>query len=405
MKNRKPLFFSALLSLLATVSIYAQQQPVTSPGQLVGQEGNPIITAVPFLMIAPDARSAGMGDVGAATSPDANATYWNPAKLAFAKDNFGASLAYNPWLAKFVDDMSLSYLSGYYKLNKRQVVAMSMRYFDLGDIQFTDDLGNETRNFNPREFSFDATFAMQLSKRFSMGVSGRYIYSNLAGSINGSSTSTGLDSRPGHSVAFDVSAYWENPELTIAGYQSKFALGANLSNVGLKLSYTDENQEDFIPTNLRLGSALTTEFDPYNKITWALDVNKLLVPTPQEDGSHLDKSLFDGMFGSFTDAPGGFSEEMEEFGISTGLEYWYNQMFAARFGYFYENPNKGDRQYFTLGVGLRYQVFGFDFSYLISNKRNHPLEDTLRFAIMLNFGDAGKSSSGPGGTDMLDDDI
>ncbi|WP_345373917.1 type IX secretion system outer membrane channel protein PorV [Algivirga pacifica] len=393
-------FIATALFLLSAITAFGQGTSSGS-GSVLGQEqdGNPIITAVPFLTIAPDARSSGMGDVGAATSPDANSVYWNASKLPFAKDKYGVSLAVNPWLHKVVDDMFISYLSGYYKINDRQVISGSMRYFELGSIDFTNEFAQVTRTFDPREFSFDANFSMLLSERFSMGLGARYIYSNLAGSVN--SSSNGLDSRPGHSVAFDLNAYWQNPDLEIAGYKTLWALGANVSNVGLKMSYSTNSQEDFIPSNLRLGSALTAELDPYNKLTWAFDVNKLLVPTPEYDENgvnvNADKALFSGIFGSFADAPGGFSEEMKEFMISTGLEYWYNEMFAARFGYFYESPQKGDRQYFTLGVGIRYQMFGFDFSYLIANKRNHPLEDTLRFTIMLNMaGKQQKSSQGPG---------
>lgn len=405
---KRSILFS-IFTIFIAFTASAQSGSVSNPTGLTGQnENRAIITAVPFLMIAPDARASAMGDTGAATSADANSSYWNPSKLAYAPDKFGVSLAYNPWLQKIVDDMSLSYLSGYYRINDRQVVGMSMRYFDLGSIQFTDDSGNAIGNSRPNELSLDATFAMKLSQRFSMGVTGRYIYSNLQGAINNASQGT-TDSKAANTFAFDLSAYWQNPDLAIAGYKTTLGLGANISNIGQKLSYMNNNVEDFIPSNLRLGTALTTELDPYNKLTFALDFNKLLVPSPEEGGTTPpDKSLFSGIFGSFSDAPNGFSEELQEIGISSGLEYWYNDMLAVRAGYFYENPNKGDRQYMTFGVGIRYQLFGFDFSYLLSNERNHPLADTIRFTIMLNFnkgeGNNG-GSSGSGGNNMLDDDI
>ncbi|MDW7693397.1 type IX secretion system outer membrane channel protein PorV [Flammeovirgaceae bacterium SG7u.111] len=389
-----------ILLALLPIQLFAQQDsPTETPIGGQTNDSRPITTAVPFLAIAPDARSSGMGDVGAATSPDATATHWNPAKLAFAERDMAVSLSYSPWLQRIVGDMSLSYLTGYKKLSKTSAIAASMRYFDLGSMQFTDANKQIIQDFNPREFAFDASYAMKLSKKFSMAVSGRYIYSNLSGNITNSSTNT--DTRAANSVAVDISAFYTT-DFMMGGLDSDLAFGANISNMGPKISYSSENQKDFIPTNLRLGTALTSELDPYNKLTFALDFNKLLVPSPaeyDEDGNLIngsdasDTGWVTGMFQSFGDAPGGASEELQEFMIGTGLEYWYNDLVAARAGYYYESENKGDRQYFTVGVGLRYQVFGIDFSYLITTAQNHPLQDTLRFTLFLNFNDKATASN------------
>ncbi|MBD0400199.1 type IX secretion system outer membrane channel protein PorV [Flammeovirga sp. EKP202] len=405
----KPLFI--LLIICGSFgSIYGQGNN-GSPSTIVGQgsSSNPIITAVPFLTIAPEARGAAMGDMGVATSSDVNSAHWNPSKYAFIENDYGASLSYNPWLQKIVGDMSLSYLAGFLRLNDRQTVGLSMRYFDLGSIDFTDGLGSVTRTFNPREYSFDGHFAMKLSNRYSMAVSGRYIYSNLAGSI-----STGAqDSRPGHAFAADISGYWVNPDVQLGSYDATFAWGWNLSNIGTKMNYSNESQEDFLPTNLRLGATLTTELDPYNKITFGIDVNKLLVPTPDSTYDYKSVGVLEGMWSGLTKAPGGFSEKMKEFMWSVGAEYWYNDLFAARVGYFYEHPDKGDRQYMQMGLGIRYQVVSLDFSYLLSFKRNNPLEDTLRFTLAFNFGESktgnqkskSKKSSGSSTNTLDADDI
>lgn len=349
---------------------------------LVGQDSSRrvITTAVPFLTITPDARAGGMGDVGAATSPDANAVYWNPAKLVFIDDNIGFALSYTPWLGKIINDMSITYLSGYYKFTKEQAIAVSMRYFDLGEIFFTNETGGSEGQFNPKEFSFDATYSRMLTQNFSIGVVGRYIHSNLTGSFS----SGGVEARPGNSIAADIAVYYDK-DILLSGNNSNLGLAAVISNIGSKLTYSDENNKDFIPTNLRLGSAFTTNLDPYNKLTLGLDLNKLLVPSPQSDGSESDKSLLSGIFGSFSDAEGGLSEEIKEFTLSLGAEYWYNNTFAARAGYFLEAEEKGNRKYLTLGLGFRYQIFGIDFAYLIPKEQEHPLAETLRFTILFNF--------------------
>ena len=377
---------SSIFTATLSISIAVGQTTPTTPQDAVGQNSDRrvITTAVPFLTITPDARAGAMGDAGVATKPDANATYWNAAKLAFIENEVGFSLSYTPWLGKIINDMSITYLSGYYKFTKEQAVAVSMKYFDLGEIFFRDNDGNSTGDFNPREVAFDATYSRMLSQKLGVGITARYIHSNLTGNFTSSNPSTGADARPGNSVAADVAVYY-NKDLLISSNNSNIALGAVISNIGSKLTYSDENNRDFIPTNLRLGSAFTTNLDPYNKITFALDFNKLLVPSPQSDGSEKDKSLLNGMFSSFGDAEDGVSEELKEVTISGGAEYWYNDTFAARVGYFYESEDKGNRKYLTMGLGFRYQVFGIDFAYLVPKQQEHPLAETLRFTLLFSF--------------------
>jgi hypothetical protein len=349
---------------------------------------NVITTAVPFLTISPDARSGGMGEVGVAISPDANSSYWNPAKLVFLDNQVGGTISYTPWLSKLVPDMSIAYLSGYYKIDKEQAVSLSMRYFDLGEIFFTEDGENGTL-FDPREYAFSGHYARKLTESFSLSVGMRYIRSNLTGSYT-SNTSASVEARPGSSVAADIAVYYIK-DILLSGKNTHLAFGTNISNIGRKLTYTDEDNRDFIPTNLRLGTAVTTDLDPFNTITLALDFNKLMVPTPTATSN--EKSLLSGMFGSFGDAPGGFSEEIKEVIIAVGAEYWYNSTFAARAGYFSESVDKGNRKYLTLGLGFRYQVFGIDFAYLIPSQQDHPLKETLRFTLHFNMAQEGEEES------------
>lgn len=351
-----------------------------------------ITTAVPFLMISPDARAGAMGETGVATTPDANTTHWNIAKLPFIKKDYGFSLSYSPWLSHIVGDMSLTYLSGYYKINKQQAVAFSMNYFDLGNIQFTDENGSITQDFVPREYAFAASYARVLSENMSIGVTLKYIYSNLTGNYFAGTLD---DSQPGVALAGDLGWYW-NKDI---GQNSNLATGVSITNIGNKVTYTDDNQKEFIPINLRFGSAYEFGLDPHNTITLALDFNKLMVPTPpvygvEEDGDKVivrgedpDRPLLSGMFGSFTDAPDGAKEEFQEIMICSGVEYWYKELFSVRGGYFWEHYNKGNRKYFTTGVGLRYNTFGIDFAYLIPTEQEHPLKETLRFSIHFNFAD------------------
>lgn len=360
---------------------------------LIGQDttNRVITTAVPFLSITPDARSAGMGDVGVATSPDANSTYWNSAKLVYLEETMGFSMSYTPWLGKIINDMSISYLSGYYKLDREQVVSASLKYFDLGDILFTSSADDPGTQFSPKEFAFETGYARMLSEDFSIGIVLKYINSNLTGSYS----SGGQDARPGNSVAGDVGVFYTK-DLMKSGKSTNIALGGQISNVGGKLTYSDDANKDFLPTNLRLGSTYTTELDPFNSIALSLDLNKLLVPSPpvrdQNNnivaGKDPERAMLSGVFGSFTDAPDGFKEELSEFMLSMGAEYWYNDSFAARAGYFIENEAKGNRKYLTLGLGLRYQIFGFDLAYIVPKEQEHPLAETMRFSILLNFKDS-----------------
>jgi hypothetical protein len=344
--------------------------PANTPDELLGQT-KAITTAVPFLLISPDARHAALGDAGVASSPDANSSYWNPAKLVFIETAYGGTISYTPWLGKIINDMSISYLSGYYKFTQEQAVSMALKYFDLGEIFFTEDGVNGT-NFNPREFSFDLTYSRKLTEELSLGLTGRYIHSNLTGAFN----SGGVDARPGKSVAADIGIFYTKQ--LPGALSSNLSLGASISNIGAKITYSDNNNKDFLPTNLRLGGAYTTSLDSYNTLTFLLDFNKLLVPTIDKD-----QSLLRGMFSSFTDAPGGFSEEVHEIATSMGVEYWYNKVFAARLGYFLEAYDKGNRKYLTMGAGFRRNTFGFDIAYLVpTNKREHPLAETLRFTIL-----------------------
>ncbi len=370
-----------LLSLIGIFSSSGALAQGTTPPDVIGQgdDYRVITTAVPFLMITPDARAGGMGDVGGATSADANSVHWNPAKLVFIENDIGFSLSYTPWLGKIINDMWIGYLSGYYKISPEQAVAVSMRYFDLGEIFFTSDQGDPLEQFNPRELAVDVAYSRKLSQNLSLGIAARYIHSNLTGSFS----TGGQDARPGSSVAADIAVYY-NKELNGTN-GNELSLGAAITNIGAKITYSDDDNKDFIPTNLRLASAFKMNLDVYNTLTFGLDFNKLLVPSPQFDGSESEKSLLEGMFGSFGDAEGGFKEEMQEITISAGAEYWYNDTFAGRLGYFYEAEEKGGRQYLTMGLGFRYQVFGIDFAYLVPAKQEHPLAETLRFTLLFNF--------------------
>jgi len=373
------LFVLAVIVSL-TDNVYAQ---ATTSG------ANTITTAVPFLSITPDSRAGGMGDAGVATTPDVNSQHWNPAKYAFAESNMGIGLSYSPWLRALVDDINLAYLVGYKKLDDVQTISSSLRYFSLGNITFTDIYGTTMSQANPNEFAIDFGYTRQLSEIFSGAVALRYIRSDLTGGqlVNG------VESHAGNSYAADVAFYLYDP-FRANGHDNIFSAGINIQNIGKKISYTDGTVKDFIPTNLMLGAAYTTEMDEYNSITFAVEANKLLVPTPPKDtigfgegdiiypgGINSDKSVIGGIFSSFSDAPGGFSEELQEINISFGLEYWYNKQFALRAGYFYENQNKGNRKFLTAGAGLKMNVFALDFSYLLPTQRNHPLENTLRFSL------------------------
>ena len=350
--------------------------------ELLGQL-NTITTAVPFLLIAPDSKAGAMGDAGVATPPDASSMHWNPSKYAFVKKQTGISISYTPWLRALIPDINLAYLSGYYKLKKNGTIATSLRYFSLGNITFTDIVGTTIMQFRPSEFAYDIGYGTKLGEHFSGGGALRYIHSNLTGGID----VLGSQTHSGNSVAADVSGYYQGDEKEINGKKSILRFGVNISNIGAKISYSDRGEKDFIPINLRIGSSLHIQLDDYNEVSFTADINKLLVPTP-DTGSGNDwqtKSIVSGMFGSFSDAPGGFREELREYNIGGGIEYWYAKQFALRAGYFNEPSTKGGRKFLTLGLGVKYSVFGLDFAYLIPTEQRHPLQNTLRFSLLFDF--------------------
>lgn len=387
-------FGKTALCVLSSLVVYTElpAQELQSGTLTNGSETNNIITGVPFLLITPDARSGSMGDVGVAVQPDGNSMAINPSKLAFLDKKYGFAVSYSPWLKSLVPDVNLTYLSGYYKPNEKTTIGGSLRYFNLGEIQLTDVNRQDLGIYTPSELAADITYARQLDASFSLGTSLRYIYSNLTSG----QFSSGQQVSPGNAVAVDVSAYFKKPTIFL-GTDAIVSAGLNISNIGTKLSYSDRGTSYFLPTNLKIGGASTFLIDDYNQFTFALDFNKLLVPTqPIYDangkiiaGKDPDRSVPAGIFGSFNDAPGGFKEEIREINIAAGMEYWYNQQFALRTGYFYESPTKGNRRYFTLGAGLKYNVFNIDIAYLVANVQKSPLANTLRFTMLFNFGAAG----------------
>lgn len=374
----------------AVLSGKSLQAQVVQPGtQTNGSQANNIRTAVPFLLITPDARSGSMGDAGVAVQPDANAMSINPAKLAFLEMPYGFAASYSPWLKSLVPDINLAYLSGFYKLNEQSNLGASMRYFSLGQIQLTDINKNDLGIYSPNEFAFDLTYAKRFGNELSLATTGRFIYSNLtAGQF-----SAGQETTAGKAFAVDVSAFYSKQTILFSK-DAILSVGANFSNIGTKIGYVKGAVKQFLPANVKIGAASTFIIDDYNQFTIALDFNKLMAPTqPIRDGNgeiiagkNPDRSITTGILGSFSDAPGGFSEELKEVSIATGAEYWYNQQFALRAGYFYESPLKGDRRYLTLGAGLKYNIFNIDFAYLLANPQKSPLANTLRFSLLFNFG-------------------
>jgi hypothetical protein len=383
---KKKITFFILLSLV-----------FTGATKVFGQELNAIQTVVPFLTIAPDSRSGAMGDVGVATTPDVYSQHWNPAKYAFIDGKGGVGISYSPWLRNLVPDINIAYLTGYYRIDQKQVATASLLYSSLGDVPFTDDYGNLVRTFKPNELAFDLGYSRKFAERFSGGIAFRFIYSDLTGGTYSGGDAT----KPGTSFAADIAGYYTNDDINIAGKDAILSAGLNFSNIGSKMSYSDGQTSDFIPMNMRLGGAGTINLDNFNKLSLALDFNKLLVPTPpiyNEDmeiiaGKDPNVSVPIAIFQSFIDAPGGFKEEMHEITISTGLEYWYNNQFAIRAGYFHENATKGNRKYFTAGAGFRLKGFTIDFSYLMPLVANHPLARTLRFSMSFDLNSMKNSGS------------
>ncbi|WP_317900180.1 type IX secretion system outer membrane channel protein PorV [Aurantibacillus circumpalustris] len=400
------------LSLIVTETSFAQSK--INSDQLGGGT-NAITTAVPFLLISPDSKQGAMGDVGAATDPDVNSIHWNGSKLAFMDKKFGVGCTVTPWLRLLVPDINVYYLAGYAKINDKQTVGASLRYFSLGNIELTDATGTSTGNYKPNEFAIDLAFSQKLSKNFSLGVATRYIYSGISKAyFNGNSGNAAS------TFAVDLSMFYKSDKFKLGGKNCIGTVGLAITNVGAKIKYS--NDQNFIPSNLRLGGGLKVEIDDYNTFGLYVDFNKLLVPTPPiykyrtdslgnptteieinpatgkkeiAEGKDPNVSVPTGIVQSFGDAPGGFKEEMQEINTSVGMEYSYNKIFAVRAGYFHESKNKGSRQFFTVGIGANFNVIGVDFSYLIPTTINNPLQRTWRVTLSFNFNGAGTASDTP----------
>lgn len=398
--------FRGIALILLGFGAFDADAQIGSTSELDGRQ-NTITSAVPFLMITPNARAGAMGDAGVATPDDPNAIHWNASKMVFNEKKGTVSLSYNPWLRELVPDVSISYLSIMGKINDKASLGGSLRYFSLGEIQFTDQYGGSLGKATPSEWAADLAYAQKLSDNFSLGVAFRFIYSNISG---GAQTQSQTGIKAGTAYAADITAYYRN-KTKIEGYKVNYAFGGAITNIGSKLTYTTEQNQNFIPINLRLGGYGQIEIDKYNTLALTVDFNKLLIPTPPvyardssgnivydkssgepviANGKKSNVPIIQGMTQSFTDAPGGWKEELREVNISAGLEYWYDKQFAIRGGYFYEDKYKGNRKYATFGLGLRYNVFTIDAAYLISFGQRNPLDNTIRFTLGLDF-DALKS--------------
>ncbi|MCI6309068.1 MAG: type IX secretion system outer membrane channel protein PorV [Prevotella sp.] len=349
---------------------------------------NPINTSVTSQTIAPDARAAGMGDVGVATDPDVVSQYWNPAKYPFTISRAGVALNYTPWLRQLVSDIDLAYLVGYYRIGDYSAVSGSLRYFSLGEVYTNSSMtGEDDMTINPYEMSLDVAYSLMLSEHFSISAGVRWIYSDLTYDYT-------EDTSPGSAFAADISMYYQN-YINLGPRECQLGLGLNVSNIGSKITFGGDDNSEFIPTNLRLGASLMIPIDEYNRFTIAADANKLLVPTypKQNEGEstedytervqkdYYDVSSISGIFKSFGDAPNGFKEELQEIQWSVGAEYIYNDKFALRAGYHHESENKGNRKYFTVGAGFRMNVFSLDAGYVIATAKSNPLDQTLRFTL------------------------
>lgn len=384
-----------------TTTIVSAQCYWDNDGTLRNLDGTPctntVVTAVPFLRIVADARSGAMGDAGIGISPDANAMHFNASKLVFAEQDVAVSATYTPWLrALGLNDVYLAYLTGFYKIDELETIGFGLRYFSLGSIQFTDANGEPLITGKPNEFEVSAAYARQLSDKFSAAITGKFIYSNLAaGQIV-----QGETIEPGLAGAADISFTFRTP-IEMNNTNTRLTAGLVFSNIGSKITYTRSLNRDFLPANLGLGAAWDIDIDDYNTLTFAVDFNKLMVPTPCQGGNcdespadgipdFKQQSSISGLFSSFSDAPEGFSEELKEISYSAGIEYWYDKQFAVRAGYFHEHVQKGNRKFFTVGLGLKYNIFGLNFSYLVptTNQRN-PLDNTLRFSLLFDFGGQG----------------
>jgi hypothetical protein len=373
-----------------------------------------ITTSVPFLMISPDAKAGGYADQGVATEADANSMHWNVGKLAHAPKDMSIAVSYTPWLRQLVPDINLAYLGFYKKIGNRTAVGASLRYFSLGDITFTDNNGNTIGQYNPNEFAIDAGASLKLSEYWSGGVAFRFIYSNLTLGQNVQGAAT----NPGLAGAGDIGFFFQNPDKKLFKKPVTWRFGVSITNIGNKIKYSDvQANGDYIPINLRLGTSNTIQIDDYNKFTLSVELSKLMVPSvPVYDrdsngviqygpdgkpilvaGMDPNRNVIAGMFSSLWDSPRGFYGEILEFTIATGVEYWYNNLFRAAAGFFYEPRVSGNRQYFTVGAGVRYKIFGLDFSYLIPTVQRNPLEHTVRFTLSFNFDAFKKKTGGEGG--------
>lgn len=380
MKNSQRILLTLLLAVVSA-GVFAQDKM---------DMFNPVNTSVTSQTIAPDARAAGMGDVGVATDPDVNSQYWNPAKYPFCISRAGVSLNYTPWFRQLVSDMDLAYLSGYYRIGDYSAVSASLRYFSLGEVMTNyDSTTGESSGMtiNPYEMSFDVAYSLMLSEKFSIAAAVRWIYSDLTYDYT-------EDTSPGSAFAADIACYYNN-YINIGARECQLGIGLNISNIGSKITFGGDDNSEFIPTNMRLGVALMVPIDEYNRFTIAADANKLLVPTypKQEEGEsteayqqrvqkdYYDVSSISGIFKSFGDAPGGFKEELQEVNWSVGAEYVYNDKFTLRAGYHHESENKGNRKYFTVGAGFRMSAFSLDCGYVIATAKSNPLDQTLRFTL------------------------
>lgn len=403
------------LFLVSTFTTFAQPNSGSGVSQSDLQL-NTITTALPFMSITPDSRAGGMGEAGTALSPTANSIYWNTSSLVFAKEKTEIGLSYVPWLRQLTNDIHLSYLSGYHKISDRHAVGGSLRYFSLGEITFTSEQGDVIRDDKPSEYELVGAYAFRLSEKMSIGLNGKFAYSNLTGGL----TTGGIISKPAIAGASDLSFTYYNDNARYGKAKGEYTFAATINNIGNKVSYSEASERDFIPMNLKLANALKFDLDEYNNLTWSFELQKLLVPTPPiringdptiYAGKNNEVGVIAGMVQSFYDAPGAplkdesgnilknedgtyqikknsrLKEELTEINIATGFEYWYNNLIAIRTGVFYESANKGNRQFFNAGVGLKYNAFNIDISYLGTlNNRNSPLANTLRFSMRLILG-------------------
>ncbi len=422
MKNTGLFLFFTIISFISFA------QPTGSGVTDNDLQLNTITTALPFMSITPDSRAGGMGDAGTALSPNSTSVYWNTSSLSFSKVKSEVSLSYVPWLRQLTNDIHLSYLSGYVQLNKIHTIGGSLRYFSLGEITFTDASGNVIRDDKPSEFELTGAYAFRLADKLSIGLNGKFAYSNLTGGL----TVGGVNTKPGVVGAADLSFTYYNDEAKIGKLDGVYTFAATFNNIGNKVAYSELSKRDFIPMNMKIGNSFKAEFDRYNHVTFAVDLQKLLVPTPGITKSTVgynslpndafigrtnDVGVISGMIQSFYDAPGALAkdedgkfiqntdgsyeivkgsrlkEELAEINIAAGVEWWYNDVFAVRTGIFYENKNKGDRQFLNFGASLKYNMFAFDFSYLAALTRQSPLGNTLRFTIRLYLGQGGGAAT------------